>query len=206
MPDQPTNHTPADRVAVFIDYQNVQGSARRCFHPDDAPGHAGQVDPLALAELLVSRRKRPSELVDVRVYRGRPSPDRQATAAAVNDRQADRWIRDSRVTVIRRPLNYRMDHGVLVVSEKGVDVALAVDLVRLAITRAYDVAILVSRDTDLMPALETVRDLRAAWVEVAGWRSASRLRYTDGATGPWCHFLDEADYDAVADDRNYTRG
>ncbi|HEX9334827.1 MAG TPA: NYN domain-containing protein [Pseudonocardiaceae bacterium] len=190
---------------MFIDYQNVQGSARRCFHPAHAPGHAGQVDPLELAKLLVSRRNRPSELTDVRVYRGRPSPDRQATAAAANDRQADRWTRDSLVTVIRRPLNYRTDNGVLVVSEKGVDVALAVDLVRLAIIRSYDVAILVSRDTDLMPALETVRDLRAAWVEVAGWHSASRLRYTDGAAGPWCHLLDETDYQAVADHRNYTR-
>lgn len=188
---------------VFIDYQNVQGSARRCFLPANAPRHAGQVDPLALANLLVARRNRASVLVEVRVYRGRPSPDRQAVAAAANDRQADRWSRSSQVTVIRRPLNYRTEDGVLIASEKGVDVALAVDLVRLAITKAYDAAILVSRDTDLMPALETVRDLRAAWVEVAGWRNASRLRYADGK-GPWCHMLDNDDYLKVADTHNYT--
>lgn len=195
---------PDDRVAVFIDYQNAQGSARRRFHTADAPRHAGQFDPLALSELLVSRRLRSSELVAVRVYRGRPSPDRQPAAAAANDRQADRWSRSSPlVTVIRRPLNYRVENGRQIAAEKGVDVALAVDLVRLAITGAYDVAILVSRDTDLKPALETVRDLRAAWVEVAGWRNTSRIRFTDGAKGPWCHILDEADYRKVADTRNY---
>lgn len=197
MPDQ------AEKVAVFIDYQNAQGSARHCFHPGDARRHAGQFDPLALAELLVSRRTRPSELVAVRVYRGRPSPDRQPAAAAANDRQADRWSRNPSVTVIRRPLSYRMENGLQIASEKGVDVSLAVDLVRLAIIKAYDVAILVSRDTDLMPALETVRDLRAAWVEVAGWRNVSRLRFSDGK-GPWCHFLDELDYRKVQDTRHYT--
>lgn len=192
-----------DRVAVFLDYQNVQGTARRCFHPRSSPPHAGQIDPAAVARLLVARRPRPSELVDVRVYRGRPSPDRQPGAAAANDRQAAHWADNLGITVIRRPLSYRTENGGLVVQEKGVDVALAVDLVRLAITGAFDVAILFSRDTDLMPALETIRALRAAWVEVAGWANSSRLRFTDG--GPWCHSLDQEDYLQVRDATNYTR-
>lgn len=195
----------ADRVAVFLDYQNVQGSARRCFHPADAPGHVGQVDPVAVAELLVDRRLRESELIDVRIYRGRPSPDRQPAAAAANDRQAARWAEDPRVTLIRRPLKYRTENGVLVAQEKGVDVALAVDLVRLATTKAFDVAILFSRDTDLVPALETVRSLRVAWVEVATWENSSRLRFSDGNSGPWCHLLRANDYARVCDPTNYTR-
>lgn len=195
-----------ERVTVFIDYENVSRSARRCFLPNDSPAHAGQFDPLELSRILVSRRPRPSVLGEVRVYRGRPSPDRQPQAAAANDRQLSRWTRDSLVTAIRRPLSYRTDGktGKLVISEKGIDVALAVDMVRLAISGGYDTAILVSRDTDQIPALETVRDLGATWVEVAAWRGDSRLRFADGK-GPWCHWLNSQDYELVADNRDYTR-
>ena len=42
--------------------------------------------------------------------------------------------------------------------EKGIDVALAIDFVRLAITGAYDVGVMMSTDTDLLPALRFVYD------------------------------------------------
>ena len=42
--------------------------------------------------------------------------------------------------------------------EKGVDVGLAVDLVKDALTKEVDHVILVSSDTDLIPALKIVRD------------------------------------------------
>ena len=38
--------------------------------------------------------------------------------------------------------------------EKGIDVALAIDFVRLAITGAYDVGVMMSTDTDLLPGTE----------------------------------------------------
>lgn len=71
-----------DRVAVFFDYQNVVGWAKRCFGDTD-----GHIWPNAAAELLVSRRCRPSQLVYTRVYRGRPNPTRQPDSARANDRQ-----------------------------------------------------------------------------------------------------------------------
>lgn len=40
--------------------------------------------------------------------------------------------------------------------EKGVDVRIAVDMIKLARTDAYDMAILISSDTDLVPAVEEV--------------------------------------------------
>jgi len=43
--------------------------------------------------------------------------------------------------------------------EKGVDVQLAVDMVALAYTNAYDTAILISNDADLCPAVEQVKRL-----------------------------------------------
>lgn len=44
--------------------------------------------------------------------------------------------------------------------EKGVDVLIAVDLLIGAYENSYDIAILISSDTDLIPALEKVRSMK----------------------------------------------
>jgi len=59
--------------------------------------------------------------------------------------------------------------------EKGVDVALAVDLVRLAHDDAFDVAYLVSGDGDFGPAVETARAFQKR-VIAAGPAIGRRLR------------------------------
>ena len=107
----------------------------------------------------------------------------------------------------RRPLRYPPDWPTSKPQEKGIDVALAVDLVRLAAQGAYDVAVVFSRDTDLMPALEAVRDMRATRVhlEVATWKGANRLRFSN-TNLPWCHLLDETDYRQVQDATDYLAG
>lgn len=51
--------------------------------------------------------------------------------------------------------------------EKGIDVAMAIDLVRMAMRKELDAAVVVSSDTDLVPAIEMVYELRLAHVEVA---------------------------------------
>jgi uncharacterized LabA/DUF88 family protein len=189
---------------VFIDYQNVHGWARRCFHPAVTDLAAGHIDPLALAQHLVHRRRRDSTLAQVRIYRGRPGPDRQPGATAANDRQTAAWQHSSLVEVIRRPVRYPPDWPAAPATEKGIDVALAVDLVRLALQGAYDAAILVSADTDLMPAVETVIDGKLAHLELAAWTGMRRLRFP-GTQLPWCHFIDEATYRTIEDHTDYTR-
>ncbi|GGO99661.1 NYN domain-containing protein [Actinomyces gaoshouyii] len=108
-----------DRVAVFVDYQNVVGWAKRCFSAAD-----GHIRPKTAAELLVSRRRRPSQLVGTRVYRGRPNPTRQAVSARANDRQTADWEATG-VTVIRRNLQYPPQWPDIPASEKGIDAAIA---------------------------------------------------------------------------------
>lgn len=193
-----------DRVVVFIDYQNVHGWARRQFlgvNPHPAQGH---VDPLRLSQLLVRRRRHPSQLEEVRIYRGRPVPDHQPGAAAANDRQTAVWQRSNLVTVIRRPLRYPADWPDSAAQEKGIDVALAIDVVAMGLRRQYDAAIVVSSDTDLMPAIETVVTEQLGHIELATWAGARRLRFPNTQL-PWCHFLNQADYQAVADSTDYTR-
>ena len=189
---------------VFIDYQNVHGWARRQFHPVNAHHAVGHIDPLRLAQLLTARRRNTSHLHGVRVYRGRPSPAHQATSAAANDRQAASWARRNLVTVVRRPLRYSHDWPATPASEKGIDVALAIDIVAMGMDNAYDAAILVSSDTDLLPAIEAIVARTLGHIELATWAGARRLRFPNTQL-PWCHFISEQEYRTLEDVTDYTQ-
>lgn len=108
--------------------------------------------------------------------------------------------------MLRRPLRYPYDWGkpgcVEKPREKGVDVELAIDLVRLGLTTEYEVAIVFSRDTDLLPAIELVADLPRVHIEVATWDGASSLRLKYRKL--YCHKLPLADFVASRDPRDYT--
>ena len=58
--------------------------------------------------------------------------------------------------------------------EKGVDVQIAVDIVRGAIKNEYDICYLISSDTDLLPAIKTARDEGKKIIYVAFENSISR--------------------------------
>lgn len=128
----------------------------------------------------------------VRVRTHEPIP------TATNDAQAAKWSTDRRVKVITRQLNYQgwPDQSP---QEKGIDVAVAVDLIQLAFRKEYDPLVLFPGDTDLLPALETTRDLRLGHAELANWHKAKRLRLP-GTNFPYCHFLTRQDLDDVTED------
>ncbi|MGV9395676.1 NYN domain-containing protein [Streptomyces collinus] len=196
----------ADRVAVFIDYQNVHLTAHGLFANPGTPVYKALVHPLRLAECIVGKRKSPSELHQVRVFRGRPNPARDPVPTAANDAQTSAWERDPRVTVTRRDLNYRgwPDHPP---REKGVDVALAIDLVESALLKEYDVAVVFTADTDLIPAIEMAFYKTAPRVEIAAWSGQKPLWFPQELQAkrrlPWCHFLSSVDFAAVQDHTNY---
>jgi len=195
----------SDRVIVFIDYENLRFSALTCFHPTGAARTDGNVDPYALAQLLVQRRNDESHLSQVRVYRGRPSPLKQPAAAAANDAQAEAWSRDPAVEVIRRNLRYPPNYPIAAAQEKGVGLALGVDFVSLAWQGAYDAGIIVSRDADLLPALEEVSAFDLARVEVMAWQRSTRISFPGGQL-PWCHRLTRDDYESIRDTTDYLKG
>lgn len=87
----------------------------------------------------------------------------------------------------------------------GVDIALAVDFVTMAVANAYDVGVIMPTDTDLLPALEFAQgrpDIRQT--AVAAWRGSGKHRRLR-LPALWRHWLDKADYDAVADLTDYAR-
>jgi hypothetical protein len=201
------------RVIVFLDSQNVYMGAREEYGLRDAPSRFGQTDPLSLARLIVAKRRYPSRLTGVRVYRGLPDSQRQPEANAANLRQTavHEERGDGLVAVITRPLRYPRGWPSVPAEEKGIDVALAVDFVTMASSGIYEVGVLMSTDTDLLPALEAVAALGGRphpRCEVAAWTrsgvGARRLRPRGAHV--WCHWLDRDDFEAVRDDTDYNVG
>lgn len=200
------------RVAVFIDYQNVYMRAKELFAPPGAPFVEGQVYPRRLGVLLTQRGRSVDgerQLEFVKVFRGEPSPKHSPIGQAACQRQVRYWSSQAQVEAVTRPLHYYSAgyrNGVeqFESREKGIDVLIALAIALGAERDEYDVAVLFSADTDLLPALEQAR-AAGKKVEVAAWKPdrgyASRLTLR----GMWCHYLGRTDYQMVADPTDYTR-
>ena len=210
-PAQPPYYSVvAQRVVVFLDWQNVYKRARGAFCRETDDNVEGQVDPVALAKLLTTRTTG-RELTQVRIYRGLPTNKNDPQGYAANRRHTAAWMRlRPQPHVYLRPLQYIEG---LAPREKGIDVRLAIDLTMMAVYKRYDVGILCSSDTDLAPALEAVYDLAGKQggpvAEVASWDGPNTRRKRINAAGDrnvWCHWLDEDAYGAVQDRTNYARG
>ena len=199
----------ADRVLLFVDYQNVYMSARDAFYPSTAtiPHWEGQINPLALGRLMIERSPFDRRLTGVRLYRGIPDSTKDPKGHGACLRQLAAWSRLAGVQVITRPLRYPYNWPSEKPQEKGIDVSLAVDYVLMAVRNEYDVGILMSSDTDLIPALEAVVDLDAARVEVSAWSAAFgyQRRLAISSRPLWCHWLDSTDYGRAKDRRDYNR-
>jgi uncharacterized LabA/DUF88 family protein len=190
-------------VVVFVDYENVIRSAHELWCEETDRLYDSLVDPLKVAELIVKRRAPGGVLQQVRVYRGRPNPRKERTSASYNDKQKMAWeAGDNRVHVFRRMLRYPDKWPAQPAQEKGIDVQLAIDVVRMAIAGEFEVGVVFSRDTDLLPALEAVRELGGAHVETAAWAGTSQLRLEDGKP-LWVHKLSQDDWVATRDTRSY---
>jgi hypothetical protein len=192
---------------LFLDYQNVYKSAREAFHPLTAPHWYGQIDPLALGELVVRRSPFERDLGGVRVYRGIPDSTKDPQGYRACQRQIATWSQSPKVRVITRTLRYPNYWPDEKPEEKGIDVSLAVDFVLMAARDDYDVGIVISTDTDLNPALEAVVQLGTARPEVAAWSGphGHSRRLSIKSRKLWCHWLDNEAYGMVEDLRDYNR-
>lgn len=194
-------------LVLFIDNQNVYKCAREAFFHPQPPHITGQVNTIELGKLICSKTHTRATLKQVRVYTGSPDPSKEPNTYAAHMKQCNAWRR-SGVAVITRPLRYLQDWPKSKAQQKGVDVALAVDFVIMAVNKEYDIGVMASTDTDLKPALEFVYNNYTADIDIAvvAWRSAvlkSRLSISSGNI--WCHYLDKTNYDQVADLTDYNK-
>jgi CBS domain-containing protein len=89
--------------------------------------------------------------------------------------------------------------------EKGVDVALAIELISLAYLEGADRVVVVSSDTDLVPTLELARSIRGDnFAEVAGWDGPHPSAAVLSVEGVPQHPLDQTDFERLQDHTNYT--
>ncbi|MDA1257925.1 MAG: NYN domain-containing protein [Chloroflexi bacterium] len=197
------------KLGLFIDGQNAYKQARNAFFSPTDPFVDGQFNPVALAELIASKGGPNGDICEVehvRIYTGQPSSARDPKGYSANRKQISQWT-SLGCTAIPRPLQYPRN-PMESPREKGIDVALAVDYVRFGIDRLYDIGVIFSTDTDLLPALELVRSRysNTAVAATAAWRSPNaRRRLAIQNTGIWCHWLDYSDYQRVRDETDYTR-
>lgn len=173
----------AVRVAVFIDWQNVYMAARRAFGLERMPVERGNFSPYRLGLLLAAAngRGRAGHLVRVEVHRGLPSHRHDRLGYNATRRQARAWKAEApRIVQPRlRPLLYR-NYPDRAATEKGVDVALAVNAIEAKLRNRCDVVVIFSHDMDLLPVPEAIaRLVGSRHVELASWTSDSfkqRLR------------------------------
>ncbi len=104
--------------------------------------------------------------------------------------------------MVYRTLRYPPDWPTKPAREKGVDVLVALKVVRAALDPQFVVVILASHDTDLEPALEIAVGDGQAKIETAGWSGARVLR--PSGTRLWHTALAEADMVKTRDRFNYT--
>ncbi len=204
MPTEPhIKHT-----AAFVDGQNLFHGAREAF------GYTfPNFDPLALARDVCGGRG--WTLVSTHFFTGVPD-------AVDNPRWNHFWAAKLAVMGTRgivtysRPLRYRnqtvtLPDGTttttLVGQEKGIDVRIALDAVRLARQNAYDVALVFSQDQDLSEVADEIRAIsreQGRWIKIAcafPLSPASRNRRGINKTD-WIP-IDRSAYDACLDLRDY---
>lgn len=196
------------RAIVFIDGQNLFYAVK------DAFGYGyPNYDVTALAQRLCADRG--WTLAQVRFYTGVPDVSDKPFWNHFWTHKLARMGREG-VHVFSRPLRYRnqtvtlpdgTEHTVLVGQEKGVDVRLALDLVRLASDRHYDVALILSQDQDLTEAVDDVKLLarqHGRWIRLAcAFPFSPTLRNRRGINKTDWIRIDRKLYDACIDKRDY---
>ena len=204
MLEEPT----AKRAISFFDGQNLFR------HAKDAFGHHHpNYDPVKLASAVCAARGWKS--ASVRFFTGVPDAEQ-------SPKWHDYWTRRltamgrAGVSVTSRKLRYRIEqvrlqdgstHDVPVQREKGIDLRIGLDVVRLARNGDLGVAVVFSQDQDLAEVAHEVRDIARAqgrWLKiVSAFPHGSRATSTRGINNTDWFRMDRAFYDACLDPRDY---
>lgn len=128
-------------------------------------------------------------------------------------------LRRAGVDVTARRLSSRIErvrlpdgttHAVPVQREKGIDLRLGLDVVRLARNRDLDVAVVFSQDQDLAEVAREVRDIarsQGRWLKiVSAFPHGDRATSARGIDRTDWFRMDRAFYDACLDPRDYRPG
>jgi len=204
MPTEPATK----RCYAFVHGQNLFNAAKEAFGY-----HFPNYDVLALAREVCSRQG--WQLKQTWFYTGMPVYEKDkprhtfwSGKLAVMGRQG--------VRTFKRNLRYRdktikLSDGATLVhpvaEEKGIDVRIAIDLIRFALEDSYDVGLLFSQDQDLSEAVKEVKRIsrqQKRWIRIASAFpvSSNSSNHRGINETDWIK-IDRALYDACLDSRDY---
>ena len=185
------------RTLVQFDGQNLFHLAQYAWGPA-APYNYASYDVLNLAQALVSMGPGRS-LTEIRFYTGVPSHSSRPILNRFWTNKLEH-LRSQGIHVYRGRINAGGQ-------EKGVDVSLALDLVHATYEQRYDVAIIVSQDSDFGPAVKLAKEIAKGQGRTLEFESA--FPFEDGRVNPrgvpgttWVK-VDQALYDACHDPTDY---
>jgi uncharacterized LabA/DUF88 family protein len=196
------------RAVAFFDGQNLFRHAMAAFghyHPN--------YDPNKLFNAICAQGG--WKPFGVRFYTGTPAADKDAMWHAY---WANRLLamRRAGILVVSRPLRYHKktiplpdgtDVTIETPEEKGIDVRLALDVIRMTLNSQFDVAVIFSQDQDLAEVAAEVREISKSqdrWLKVvSAYPSSATASATRGIDKTEWLEMDRAFYDAHLDPRDY---
>lgn len=199
------------RVIGFVDGQNLFYAAKQAF------GYSyPNYDPKRLTEVVAASQG--WTVAGTHFYTGVPDPTDNpvwnhfwtAKCAAMGRQGVDCFTRSLRYRNQTIELPGGGSTTILVGQEKGIDVRMALDIVRLARSGAYDVALVFSQEQDLSEVADEIRSIaqdRRRWIKIACAFPVSptctNRRGIDRTD--WIR-LDRVTYDLALDKRDYRPG
>ena len=204
MPPEPTQK----RCVAFVDGQNL------FFAVKDAFGYAypNYAFPALAAEICTARSW---DLAQTRFYTGIPDAVDNVRWNRFWSAKLLQMSRDG-VHTYSRPLRYRNKtfklpdgsvHAILTGEEKGIDVRIAIDVIRSAHRNECDVALVFSQDQDLNELCAEVRTIareQNRWIKIAcAYPVSPTTRNRRGLAGSDWIQIDRATYDRCIDPRDH---
>ncbi len=196
------------RAHVFIDGQNLFHSVKEAF---------GYTYPNYNIRRLVSKTASSYnwKIQSIRFYTGIPDEKDDPTWHRFWIKKLSAMGRQG-IKVFSRPLRYRNQtiqlpggeaHTFLVGEEKGVDVRLALDIVRTVRTEPSDVIVVFSQDQDLSEVADEIRLIAAEkkrWIKIVSvFPVSAKFKNTRGINKTdWIH-IDRGLYDSCIDAHDY---
>jgi len=177
------------KVRIFVDHANFDIAWQEEFG-EGGPHIAWERLPKIIMDRLMQRgfiHKGDADLRGITVYAStHPEPDE-------HERKRERWLRlvldQMPGYTVKTAVRQRQpcDHGVHLEHfvEKGVDTMLVCDMLSLAMRDFYDLGVVISNDSDLIPSIQTVQDvLDRQIVHVGFGNSGQAIR-----SAAWGHVL-----------------
>lgn len=120
------------------------------------------------------------------------------------------------INIYTRPLRYRNEtialpngqiYTTLVGQEKGIDIRIALDVIRLAHEKQYDVCLILSQDQDLSEVADEVKRIsieQKRWIKIASaFPDSPTCSNRRGINGSDWIRIDKATYDSCIDPKDY---